>query len=245
MIAPVEIEQLALNAWPARQTYLHGGMAVRWADGYTKRANSATILFDASWSVAKQQWVEDFYRSRGLPPIFRLLSFNNPKIFDAKLEAEGYEKVDLTYVMSAEINSNYKIDGRCQIVGLAEWLAVFHELEKSKLGAEKQRQHRAILEQIPGTICPMLLMIGQEPAACGLGVYDGGAIGLFDIVTGENFRRQGLGTAVVQSLLAWGKTAGAQVQFLQVLAKNESAQRIYVKSGFKILYNYWYRAKAS
>ncbi len=245
MFAPVEIEQLALNAWPARQTYLHSGMAVRWADGYTKRANSATILFDASWSADKQQWVEDFYRNRGLPSIFRLLSFTDPKIFDSNLEANGYEKLDLTHVMSAEINPSFEIDGRCQIVGLAEWLAVFHELEKSKLGVEKRRRHQAILEQIPGTICPMVLNIDQEPAACGLGVCDGGAIGLFDIVTGENFRRRGLGTAVVQSLLAWGKTEGAQVGFLQVLAKNESAQRIYVKSEFKILYNYWYRAKAS
>ncbi len=245
MLSPIEIEQCALNGWPAQQTYLHGGMAVRWADGYTKRANSATVLFDASWSAAKQSWVEAFYTSRGLPTIFRLLSFNQPDGFDSRLESDGYEKLDPTHVMSTVINPSFKTDGRSRLVDLDHWLNLYHDLDQSKLGDEKKRLHRAILKQIPGQVLPLVLFVNQEPAACGLGVCDGGAVGLFDIVTAETYRRQGLGTAVVESLLACGKTAGAQVGFLQVVAKNEPAQRIYVKSGFKILYNYWYRSKAS
>ena len=244
MYAPAEIEQLALNAWPSLQTYLQGGMVVRWAEGYTKRANSATVLFDSSWTADKQGWVENFYWARDQRAIFRLLSFNQPEAFDDQLAADGYDLLDLTHVMIHPLDQLSAQDSRTQVAPLAEWLDIFHRLDQTKLGAEKQRLHQAILEQIPGRLFPLILTEDGEPAACGLGVLDGGALGLFDIVTAENHRRKGLGSSLVNSLLVLGKSSGAQASFLQVTAKNGAAGRIYVKSGFKILYKYWYRAKA-
>jgi len=38
------LEERAFNAWPALQTVLVDGWAFRWANGYTKRANSANAL---------------------------------------------------------------------------------------------------------------------------------------------------------------------------------------------------------
>lgn len=249
-ISAVEIEQLALNAWPGLNTYLHAGLVVRWADGYTKRANSATALFDASWTAEKQQWVEDFYAKRDQRPIFRLLSFTQPVVMDQKLEAAGYEQLDLTAVMTKALEPDQfkkEIDGRCQIVSLADWLEIFHELDRSKLGDEKKQLHHALLRQIPGQLCPLVLYSnegdGIEPAACGLGVLDGGAIGLFDIITAENQRRRGWGKLLIASLLAWGIQKGAHTSFLQVVEKNQPAIALYEKLGFAQLYRYWYRAK--
>lgn len=242
MIPSIEIEQLALNAWPGTNTYLLGGWVVRWANGYTKRANSATVLFDASWSAEKQQWVEAFYTKREQRTIFRLLSFNTPQVFDAQLEQDGYEQLDLTNVMTVTLKDGPK-DGRCHVVPLDEWLEIFHLLDQSKLGDEKKRLHKTLLEQIPGRVCPMILYDGNAPAACGLGVLDGSAIGLFDIVTGESFRRRGLGTVLVKSILSWGVEHGAQSGYLQVIAANQTAIRLYEKVGFSESYQYWYRAK--
>ncbi|MFK7800844.1 MAG: GNAT family N-acetyltransferase [Anaerolineae bacterium] len=250
MQSPIEIEQLALNAWPGLNTYLHAGLVVRWADGYTKRANSATALFDASWTADKQQWVEAFYAQRNQRPIFRLLSFTQPEILDQKLKAAGYEQLDLTAVMAIDLHtlhSENEIDGRCQIIPLDEWLEIFHELDRSKLGEEKTRLHHALLQQIPGKVCPMVLYSGEglnrEPAACGLGVLDGGAIGLFDIITAENHRRRGFGKLLMASLLVCGIQSGANVGYLQVVEKNYPAIALYQKLGFAQLYRYWYRAK--
>ncbi|MEM8857455.1 MAG: GNAT family N-acetyltransferase [Chloroflexota bacterium] len=242
MLSSIEIEQLALNAWPGINTYLYGGWVVRWANGYTKRANSATVLFDASWSAEKQRWVEDFYTKRNQRPIFRLLSFNGPEAFDVQLEQDGYERLDLTSVMTAHLQSG-SIDGRCQTIPLNDWLQIFHELDQSKLGDEKKRLHHALLSQIPGQVCPMVLYVDKVPAACGLGVLDGEAIGLFDIVTGDAFRRRGLGTVLVQSILGWGEARGAKLGYLQVVAKNRPAINLYNKLGFAEQYQYWYRAR--
>lgn len=246
MLSPIEIEQLALNAWPGLNTYLHGGLVVRWADGYTKRANSATALFDASWTADKQQWVEAFYEQRSQRPIFRLLSFTQPDVLDQKLETAGYEQLDLTAVMTVDlqaVQSANQMDGRCQIVSLADWLEIFHEVDKSKLGEEKKRLHHALLQQIPGQVCPLVLFAEGEPAACGLGVLDGGAIGLFDIITAENYRRRGFGNSLLTSLLAWGAQNGANTGYLQVVEKNHPAITLYQTLGFSQLYRYWYRAK--
>lgn len=245
MILPIEIEQLALNAWPGTHTYLLGGWVVRWANGYTKRANSATVLFDSSWSAEKQQWVEAFYTHQGQKTIFRLLSFNQPELLDAQLEQDGYERLDLTQVMTVPLNDG-AVDQRCQVVPLDQWLELFHRLDQSKLGDEKKRLHQTLLEQIPGRVCPMILYNssnGGTPAACGLGVLDGSTIGLFDIVTGEPFRRQGLGTILVQSILGWGVEHGAKIGYLQVIASNQAATRLYEKLGFSESYRYWYRGK--
>ena len=248
MHTPAEIEQLALNAWPGLNTYLHAGMVVRWANGYTKRANSATVLFDASWTAEKQSWVEAFYAKRAQRPIFRLLSFTRPENFDLQLEAAGYEQLDLTAVMVLDLQkSSLTEEGsdRCKTIQLNEWLEIFHRLDRSKLGNEKKMLHHALLENIPGQLCPMVLYVGQEPAACGLGVLDGNAIGLFDIVTAETHRRQGYGKSLMQSILNWGIENGAAAGYLQVIKKNQPAIALYQKLGFTELYNYWYRAQAS
>jgi ribosomal protein S18 acetylase RimI-like enzyme len=81
--------------------------------------------------------------------------------------------------------------------------------------------------------------------ACGLGVYDGGYVGLFDIVTDAAHRQRGYGMDVVRSLLAWGQEHhDADYAYLQVMADNTPAISLYGKFGFEECYRYWYRVKA-
>ena len=77
-VNPQHIEEAALNAWPALQTHFYDGWLMRTANGYTKRANSVTPLYDAIATLPldeKIARVERYYRGAQQQPIFRLPSF--------------------------------------------------------------------------------------------------------------------------------------------------------------------------
>ena len=69
-------------------------------------------------------------------------------------------------------------------------------------------------------------------------------VGLFDIVVEPSQRGQGVGFSLVNSLLAWGKSQGANRAYLQVVANNASALALYDKLGFETHHHYWYRRQA-
>ena len=70
------IEEAGLNSWPALQQLLFDGWLVRFAQGYTKRANSVTPLYPSLQPYEEKiAWCEHIYKEKQLPPVFRLLYF--------------------------------------------------------------------------------------------------------------------------------------------------------------------------
>ena len=86
------IEELALNAWPALQTLLLDGWVVRFANGYTRRANSVNPLYPSEQDTdAKLRACEQLYRERGLKVVFKMTAASQPDGLDALLAAQEYE----------------------------------------------------------------------------------------------------------------------------------------------------------
>ena len=239
------IEEASLNAWPALSTLLYDGWLLRFANGYTKRANSVSPLFPSHLAVEEKiDFCESIYNHQQLPSIFRLTSINDLTMLDEQLEARDYKLVDRTQVQTLDLaevtftTSPYRsiLSGH---EGLRAWLDAFHALNPGRMD---DQTHEKMLQNIVSPTGAMVLTVQNEVVACGLGVVEGQYLGIFDIVTAKEHRRKGYAAALTQSLLTWGSSLGARTAYLQVMESNTAANRLYSSLGFQECYHYWYRA---
>ncbi|MBT4285778.1 MAG: hypothetical protein HOD92_00445 [Deltaproteobacteria bacterium] len=87
------LEKVALNAWPAFESIEMNTWILRYANGYTKRANSVTVLGESSTNLAEKIIsCEKQFQPRKLKSIFRLPSFVAPNSLDKLLEQRNRYK---------------------------------------------------------------------------------------------------------------------------------------------------------
>ena len=216
------IEEASLNAWPALQQIFYDGWVLRFAKGYTKRANSVNPLFGSRMDVEdKVEKCERIYADRQQPAIFRITPFADPPDLDQVLERRGYKHLDRTLVQHLDlrvltISPNLQVELRNEI--LDTWMEVFCKLSGSAL--EKHETHKKMIEAIPSQPFLASLRDSGEVVACGLGVLENEYFGLFDIVTEPRLRNQGYGTKLTFGMLRWAREQGAAHAYLQVVATN-------------------------
>ena len=240
------IEELPLNAWASLQTMLHDGWVIRFANGYTKRANSVNPLYPSNIDVEeKVLFCESLYREKKLPTVFKLTPAVHPHDLDDRLDKRGYQKDSPTSVQTLDLESgDLPVSSTAELQESLsdEWLGNFCAM--SAVSAAHRATLREILTNIIPRHCFVSLPSNGRVVACGLGVLQSGYIGLFDIVTDPDFRRRGYGQQVITSILAWGRENQAKLAYLQVMLNNPSALQLYAKLGFREQYEYWYRIKA-
>ncbi len=236
------IEEAALNSWPALQQMYYDGWLLRFARGYTKRANSITPLYSSLLPLEEKiETCEYFYKEKKLPTIFRLPSFLEivPEL-DELLGRRGYRYVERTLVLATELTPGvHDYDPALSIVSLTTWLSIFSQLSQSPI--EKHQPHQEILERIVSRTLFVVLRINKMPVACGLGVLENDIFGMFEIFTAPEQRKKGYGTQLVRVMLDWARRQGATQAYLQVVGTNQDALAVYERLGFRELYSYWYR----
>lgn len=85
-----------------------------------------------------------------------------------------------------------------------------------------------------GTVRYVLMYDGQEAAECRILSMDGGRLCyLFGLKTKKEFRRQGMATCLLSKIAKEYETHEGAVMRLQVSSKNEPAERLYRKLGFR------------
>ena len=231
------------RARPSFETVDYDGWILRFADGYTKRANSVNPHFGSTLPVsAKIAHCEALYGERRLPTIFRLTPFSQPADLDRALAHAGYDVLDRSLVMTSSLNRAPDLEtGSVLRVSSGAWFAAFDRLRR--LEPFERAIHRRIVESAQGAHCFAMIEQDGGPIACGLGVLVNGAVGLFDLFTAESDRRRGHGTTIVGSILHWARRRSARTGFLQAHSRNTPAQSLYEEFGFEVTYPYWYRVK--
>ena len=238
------VEELSMNAWPSLQTMLYDGWVLRFADGYTKRANSVHPLYSSSLNVEeKVPACEEIYRSKGLDVVFKMTASAQPENLDQVLAAKGYKADSHTSVQVLELDDVDKAPGQTALLteDLDEWLPAYCKL--SNIGGRRELTLKQLLHNVVPVLYLASIRHQGRIVACGMGVLQDRFVGLFDIVTDANFRGRGFGKQLMLNLLAWGKCNSVHTAYLQVMLSNEPALRLYSGLGFKEIYTYWYRIK--
>jgi GNAT superfamily N-acetyltransferase len=239
------LEEISLNALPALRTVHYDGWVIRFANGYSRRANSVNPIYHSKVAIdEKIRRCEQLYGSIGQQVIFKLTDAVFPEDLDTVLEQKGYELDAPTSVRTldlAHIGETTDDDITISDKPTEEWLGQLIAMSKT------DGRHFATIREMLGKIVPKAgffsITRDNRIVACGLAVVDKNYVGLFDILTDPAYRRQGLGSRISSNMLRWGKAGGARTAYLQVMNVNKPAITLYENLGFAEAYKYWYRVK--
>jgi len=238
------ITRIAPETWPAIEAWDYDGWVLRFARGYTKRANSITPLAAGSRPLAEKiASCEAAYEARHIPTVFCLPSSVAIDALDAALAARGYGKVDKTSIRVMPIGGALPDSGAEAEIAPAltdGWLGIVAAW--NGLGPGERAGFAAIAGGIQAPVAYALLRSAGEPVAAGIAVRQEDLVCFHAIVTAPAARRRGFGRTIMLGLLRWAREAGAATAYLQVVKSNAPAIRLYNELGFdRELYRYHYR----
>ena len=237
-----ELEQLALAAWPAGAQKVRSGWVWRSNGGYTKRANSAWVMqVDDAPVEPLLDWVEQQYAAIEQSSLLKLTD-QAPEALIQLLDRRGYRVLDPSCVMTTRLPDDVaRQPATVRLMAADEtWQSAYRQL--SGMPAGHYGPFARLLQAMPAHSGAMICR-DDEVVALGLGIVQGPWLGLCDIVTHPDYRRQGLAAQIVQALMQYGRQQGCQRAWLQVFEHNTAAVRLYQQAGFERVYGYHYRIK--
>jgi GNAT superfamily N-acetyltransferase len=235
------VEEASLNAWPALHQLLLDGWLLRFARGFTKRANSIVPLYAPEQpALAKIRYCENLYAREQLTTIFRLTTVVDNSALDTLLARRGYRRVDPTLVLALDLRGGAaQMTPDFRPLPRGEWLDAY--ARHAGIGATAQTLHALLLQGIRTDHLFGSIDVDGASSACGMAVLERELVGLFDLVTHPSARRRGHARALLRGLLAWAHGHAAEHAYLQVMEANAAARPLYTSMGFTELYRYWYR----
>lgn len=233
----LELERALAATWPAIETERLGGWLLRYAEGFSRRANSVLAPTAPEGGLdAAVAAVEAWYGERGARPLFALAGPVTKRL-DQELAARGWAAEAETAVLTRPIEEA-AYEGEA-VVSEAPGPEMLEQLGRGApsvaaavLGSGPGRGYAAIRREGEG---------GAVLAARGRGAISGDLVAITGIGTLPAFRRRGLGTEILRALEAWGAGAGARRAALQVEADNGAAIAMYRRLGYAERYRYHYR----
>lgn len=240
------LEELGMNAWAALQTQAYDGWLLRFAGGYTRRANSVQALYPSQLPLdEKIAFCERVYTERGLPPIFKLTDAAQPQDLDAQLAARGYVAAGRTAVQARSLDD---LDGdTLDLTDIttadapgAAWLDLYYQANDVEV-AHYGTARRLMSENRLMPTAFVTIWDTATPVGVAMLTMERGYAGVFDVAVAPDQRGKGYGKRLMEVVLGLARQQGAHSAFLQVMEDNAGARKLYDGLGFKTIYAYWYR----
>ncbi|MEV7041177.1 GNAT family N-acetyltransferase [Amycolatopsis sp. NPDC051061] len=244
MNAPEALEIVCSKAWPPLVEEPLKDWRLRWAGGFTGRANSALAVGDAGRPVPDAlRAVCDFAHDRGIQPMVQVIrdSPNERAIvaegwFQATRHHRGHEVV----VLTAPLTGASAADG---VVVHDEPTPGWWELTLGP--GEDIPAARSVLTG--GKVGYGVATLDGVTAGVVRGALVDGWLHVGRLEVGPAFRRRGLASALMGALHTWGAEHGADQAVLQVAEGNSGALALYAGLGYAPhhRYRYWVPAPGS
>ena len=209
------LEHAAALGWPGVEHEWLGGWLLRFGHGSTRRANSAVPLLPTPGEPLAE--IADWYATRGAPALLAVPDrlFRIPPGHPSDGENVVMARQLTHGVAATSVDVTARPDD--------EWL----------------RLHpRQVPVDVLTAVVDGVVAFGRaEDAAVGrvaVTVAPDGTrwAGLSSVHVSEDARRRGLARSLCEGLLGWAVTQGATRAYVQVLADNAPAKRLYETTGF-------------
>ncbi len=240
------IEELSLNAHPSLQTQYYDGWLLRFANGYSSRANSVNVIYPSTMDIKEKiEECEKRYFKCGLPCIFKVTD-ENAHILDDLLKEREYQVVTPTDVMILDMTNKQFAFADCIITENVtdEWLDTYFTLEKYTNQGTRDTVTQ-IRNMIQNDTLYCIIKEDGKNIACASAVIENGYVYIANVIVDEMYRGRGYGSMLCETLLEKAKDKGGYTAYLQVIQTNQIALNMYEKLGFEKEYSYWYRVKKS
>lgn len=237
------LEAVSFRSFPSTSTHYDGTWAIRLTAGHpAKRLNSVNPLdpSDHSYIDARLELAKRRFDSFGRPLVFRQSPLAPPEL-ETILDDRGWERFDESIVMTLDLSSVSLEDmiDHVPMKDVGYWVDSFLHLSEEEI--EKKPGLFEVISSIQPNCGLFVKNANDQHVAAVRCVHENDLAGIFDLVTGNAFLRQGHAKVLLGSALKWAKQSGAKHAWLQVVAKNIAAKSLYEEFGFQELYRYNYR----
>ena len=241
-VGAYELQTIMAQGWRAIETDDCGGWLLRAAEGFTGRANSALVSPDQAADLSgRLAAVADWYAARNLPAKLQVVIGHEPPGLVELLEQSAWTTAWRTSAMTAEIAhvlraASSPADVRVRLDERPDdaWLAAYRNDEGPLSPAAVQ-----VLSGHPNVVFASVRDKEQCVAVARVAV-DGRWAGLSCVEVADAHRRGGLAQAVTAAALRWAVERSARRTYLQVVADNQPATKLWERLGYRQHHDYVY-----
>ena len=237
-------ERAGLEAWPGIEVKWDGSWVRRAAGGYTKRANSVQCFDPDDGDEADLRVISasTWMVIRGIKPVFRITPLAAPEMIET-LDEAGWQSIDHSHLFAMELGEQDP-DPEAKLLPILDpaFLAAQRHLQGYSDATVIQMRNVLAALVVPAT--GIVVYREGEPVASGLMAVADGIVITGNVIADRTRRRQGLGSAMMRTGLAWARAQGATIAALNVAADNPAGQALYASLGYRHQYDYTYRIPA-